>query len=67
MCVCPDYVLVPDQQVDQFVAAALARLRAMFLSIVDNPDYCSSVNEANFDRVAGLIEDARERGARWNR
>ncbi len=64
VCVCPDYVLVPDQQVDQFVAAALARLRAMFPSIVDNPDYCSSVNEANFDRVAGLIEDARERGAR---
>ncbi len=36
----------------------------MFPSIVANDDYCSSVNEANFDRVVGLIEDARAKGAR---
>ncbi len=63
VCVCPDYVLVPDQQVDRFVAAARDRLRAMFPAIIDNPDYCSSVDEPNFDRVLGLIEDARARGA----
>ncbi len=28
-----------------------------------NGDYCSSVNDANFDRVVGLIDDARTRGA----
>jgi coniferyl-aldehyde dehydrogenase len=35
----------------------------MFGSIISNGDYCSSVNEANFDRVLGLIEDARDLGA----
>jgi acyl-CoA reductase-like NAD-dependent aldehyde dehydrogenase len=35
----------------------------MFPSIVSNDDYCSSVNQANFDRVIGLIEDARANGA----
>jgi len=35
----------------------------MFPSIVANDDYCSSVNEANFDRVVGLIDDARANGA----
>lgn len=35
----------------------------MFPSILRNDDYCSSVNEANFDRVVALIEDAESKGA----
>jgi coniferyl-aldehyde dehydrogenase len=63
VCVCPDYVFVPDDQLASFVDTARATLRDMFPSIVSNGDYCSSVNEANFDRVVGLIEDARANGA----
>lgn len=63
VCVCPDYVFVPDDRVEAFVGIAQATLRGMFPSIVDNDDYCSSVNEANFDRVVGLIDDARANGA----
>lgn len=63
VCVCPDYVLVPRSQADEFVEAVKNRWRQMFPSIIDNPDYCSSVNEANFDRVVGLIEDAAAKGA----
>lgn len=63
VCVCPDYVFVPDGQMDAFVDVARHTLRDMFASIVSNADYCSSVNEANFDRVVGLIEDARIHGA----
>ncbi|MBP2453360.1 coniferyl-aldehyde dehydrogenase [Mycolicibacterium lutetiense] len=64
VCVCPDYVFVPDAEVDRFVAVARKALSAMFPSIIDNADYCSSVNQANFDRVVGLIADARAHGAR---
>lgn len=63
VCVCPDYVLVPERDVDAFVDVARATLREMFPTILANPDYCSSVNDANFDRVVGLIDDARRRGA----
>jgi coniferyl-aldehyde dehydrogenase len=63
VCVCPDYVLVPEREIDSFVEVARATLREMFPTIVANGDYCSSINEANFDRVMGLIEDARSRGA----
>lgn len=63
VCVCPDYVLVPEREIDSFIEVARATLREMFPTIVANGDYCSSVNEANFDRVVGLIEDARSRGA----
>ena len=63
VCVCPDYVFVPAHRVDEFVGVVRDTLRAMFPAIVANQDYCSSVNEANFDRVVGLIEDARAKGA----
>jgi coniferyl-aldehyde dehydrogenase len=63
VCVCPDYVFVPDDRVEAFVSVARATLREMFPSIVDNADYCSSVNDANFDRIVGLIDDARVNGA----
>lgn len=63
VCICPDYVFVPDDRVDTFVDVARRTLRAMFPSIVANDDYCSSVNHANFDRVVGLIDDARANGA----
>jgi coniferyl-aldehyde dehydrogenase len=64
VCVCPDYVLVPDEQVETFVDVVRETLRGMFPSIIGNDDYCSSVNHANFDRVVQLIDDARANGAR---
>ena len=63
VCVCADYVFVPGDRIDAFVDVAGETLRGMFPSIVANADYCSSVNEANFDRVVGLIDDARVNGA----
>ncbi|KLO30623.1 aldehyde dehydrogenase [Mycolicibacter heraklionensis] len=63
VCVCPDYILVPENDIDAFVDVARQTLRDMFPTILDNGDYCSSVNDANFDRVLGLIDDARDRGA----
>ena len=63
VCVCPDYVFVPADRVEEFVAVARRTLRSRFGSIVANPDYCSCVNEANFDRVLALLDDAADRGA----
>ena len=48
----------------RFVDTARRTLRDTFPTVIANADYCSSVNQANFDRVVGLIEDARASGAR---
>lgn len=64
VCVCPDYVMVPDDHLDSFVDTARETLRGMFPTVIANADYCSSVNQANFDRVVRLIDDARAHGAR---
>ncbi|MDZ7881442.1 MAG: aldehyde dehydrogenase family protein [Mycobacterium sp.] len=62
-CVCPDYVFVPQDRIGQFVSAATRELHTMFPTIVANPDYCSSVNDANYQRVLRLLDDARANGA----
>jgi coniferyl-aldehyde dehydrogenase len=64
VCVCPDYGFVPEARIEAFVDTARKTLAEMFPTIVGNDDYCSSVNQANFDRVVGLIDDARQKGAR---
>ncbi|NKY25824.1 coniferyl aldehyde dehydrogenase [Nocardia gamkensis] len=64
VCVCPDYVFVPEDRIDRFVDALRAQLRGMFPSISANDDYTASVDAANYERVLALVEDARARGAR---
>ena len=36
----------------------------MFPTIKDNPDYTSIVNQRHYDRIRGLVEDAKAKGAR---
>jgi len=63
VCLCPDYVFVADERVDEFCRAASAAIREMLPSVIDSPDLCSSVNTANYERVLSLLEDARQKGA----
>lgn len=63
VCVCPDYVFVPQARRDEFVAQVQQTWRSMFPTIAANVDYCASVNQANFDRVRSLIDDAQAKGA----
>ncbi|PXW36219.1 UNVERIFIED_CONTAM: coniferyl-aldehyde dehydrogenase [Williamsia faeni] len=64
VCVCPDYVFVREDKVDEFVDVVHKTFREMFPTVLDNDDYSSNVNQANYDRVVGLLEDARALGAR---
>ena len=64
VCVSPDHVFVPQERIDDFVAAARAAFRRLVPDIVGNPEYTACVDQANYERIIGLIEDARTRGAR---
>ena len=63
ICLAPDYVFVPEDKTDDFVAAAKASVAKMYPDIKDNPDYTSIVNERHFERLTGYIEDAKAKGA----
>jgi coniferyl-aldehyde dehydrogenase len=62
-CVAPDYVLCPDDRVDEFVAEFRKAYEAMYPDPHGNVDYTCIVNDRHHARLGGYLDDARARGA----
>ncbi len=63
-CIAPDYVLLPAGREEEFVAAARRVVDACYPDILRAADYSAIISERHYRRLAGLVEDAREQGAR---
>ena len=63
ICLAPDYVMLPEESREEFVAAAQATIADMYPNIKDNPDYTSVVNDRHFSRLNNYVNDAEEKGA----
>jgi len=63
-CIAPDYALVPEARVDEFIAAIATALPKLYAAFEHNPDYTAIVNERHYERLARLVDDARKQGAR---
>ncbi|MBX9946160.1 MAG: coniferyl aldehyde dehydrogenase [Reyranella sp.] len=63
ICLAPDYVLAPAEQLGAFVEQAKASVGRMFPTLRDNPDYTAIVSDRHYARLQGYIEDARAKGA----
>lgn len=64
ICLAPDYVLAPADRVDAFANAAERAVKSMYPKLRENPDYTAIINQRHFDRLRGLVADAREKGAK---
>jgi len=62
-CVAPDYVLVPEERTEAFVAAARSTVERLYPTVASNPDYTAIVNARQRDRVISLLDEARALGA----
>jgi len=63
-CVAPDYLLLPEQQKDQFLSEIRRVVETLYPRLVDNPDYTRIISERHYRRLADLVEDARQQGAK---
>lgn len=63
-CVAPDHALVHEDDLDAFVALYTATVARFYPEGPTGADYTSIVSDRHFDRLKGLIEDARAKGAR---
>jgi len=63
ICLAPDYLMVPEELEDRAIAAVAAGVSSMYPTLLANDDYTSVINRRHRDRLAGLVEDAREKGA----
>jgi coniferyl-aldehyde dehydrogenase len=63
ICLAPDYVFVPKENIADFVAATQRSVAKMFPTLIDNDDYTSIINDRHFERLNGYIDDAKTHGA----
>lgn len=62
ICLAPDYVLVPEELQDDFIALAKESVASLFPTLKDNPDYTSVINARHFERLQGYLDEARNAG-----
>ena len=63
-CIAPDYVLLPQQRLDEFVSLATETARKFYPTLAQNPDYSSIINERHYRRVAQYVAEAKAKGVR---
>ena len=63
-CIAPDYLLVPEAKVSQFVDALQKSVSRSYPTIAGNRDYTAVVNDKHYARLKGMVDDAVARGAR---
>ena len=63
ICISPDYVLLPEQQQQDFVTFAQQFMAESFNHFQDNPDYTSIIDPRHYQRLLRVLEDAKAKGA----
>jgi coniferyl-aldehyde dehydrogenase len=63
-CVAPDYVLCPPAMIEPLLEAMRESFARMYGRVTDNQDYTSIAHGRHYDRLHGMLEEARAAGAR---
>ena len=63
ICLAPDYLMVPEEKLDEVVAEVHKAVGEMYPKLLDNPQYTSVVNDRHFQRLQENLADARAKGA----
>ena len=63
ICLAPDYLMVPEEQLDDVIEEVKHIVAEMYPKLLDNPQYTSVVNERHYQRLQDNIADAKAKGA----
>jgi coniferyl-aldehyde dehydrogenase len=63
-CIAPDYVLVAEEELNDFVSALVAEAATLYPNIATNVDYTTIINDRHYSRLQNMVDDARAKGAR---
>jgi coniferyl-aldehyde dehydrogenase len=64
VCLSPDYVFVPEAEMETFIDVARNTFQGMFPTVSGNSDYVAVVNERHYQRISGYIDEAKAAGTR---
>lgn len=63
-CIAPDYVLLSKDQIPEFKESARELFQKFYPEFPATKDYTSIINETHYQRLQGLLKDARDKGAK---
>jgi coniferyl-aldehyde dehydrogenase len=63
-CVAPDYVLLPEAQLEAFIAAFMASVKRRYPDLAQDADYTGIINSRQYDRLQSWLEEAKTAGVR---
>ncbi|MCY1296108.1 Coniferyl aldehyde dehydrogenase [compost metagenome] len=62
-CVAPDYVLIPRGKINELSQEIVHFIKKFYPTLRENSDYTSIVNDRQYKRLKGLVNDAVKKGA----
>jgi coniferyl-aldehyde dehydrogenase len=62
-CVAPDYIFLPRGKTEAFVQQFKNFVEEMYPHLAYNQDYTSIINDKQYNRLQGYLEDAEQQGA----
>ena len=63
-CVAPDYILCPTTKVTELIMELKSQYSAMYPTVAENKDCTSIISQHQYSRLTGLLEDAKNKGAK---
>ncbi len=63
ICLSPDYMYVPQDKEDEAVRGVSDGVANLYPTLLENDDYASIVSDRHFERLQGMVADARDKGA----
>ncbi|WP_119343021.1 coniferyl aldehyde dehydrogenase [Facilibium subflavum] len=63
-CIAPDYVLVPEDKLDELISALQAGFNKMYPDYLNNPQYTSILQVSHFQRLNDQLSQAKTSGCK---
>lgn len=63
-CISPDYILCPEERIDEFVERFQHYFSKMYPTLKNNPHYTSVIDARQHQRLKSWLKDAEDKGAR---
>jgi coniferyl-aldehyde dehydrogenase len=61
VCIAPDYLLVPEEKLDEVVEQATLAVNEMYPTLLNNEQYTAVINDRHYQRLMSNVTDAQER------
>jgi coniferyl-aldehyde dehydrogenase len=62
ICLAPDYMMVPEEKLDEVISEIKLAVAGMYPTMLKNPEYTSVINDRHFQRLQENLADAAEKG-----